>query len=76
MLVTVIACSAERYARPSGPAPRYEAAPVAPWDAGASPGDPLDTQLGSLGATDLHVDAGSIQGAQPAGSHEKVQENS
>jgi hypothetical protein len=33
----VLACSGERYARPIGPAPTYEAAPVMPWDAGAAP---------------------------------------
>ena len=32
-----LACSGERYARPSGPAPSYEAAPVLAWDAGAAP---------------------------------------
>lgn len=36
VLVACSACSAERYARPAGPAPRYEAAPLVPWaDAGA-----------------------------------------
>jgi hypothetical protein len=32
---SVVACPAERYQRPALPAPRYEVAPVAPWDAGA-----------------------------------------
>jgi hypothetical protein len=31
----VAACSGERYARPAGPTPRYEQAPLPPWDAGA-----------------------------------------
>ena len=36
-LGAALACSGERYARPSGPAPSYEAAPVLAWDAGAAP---------------------------------------
>ena len=77
MLITVIACSAERYARPGGPAPRYEAAPVAPWDAGApASGDSLATPFDNLEGTGLRVDAGSIQGAVPrTGSHERLQED-
>lgn len=78
MLVTLIACSAERYARPDGPAPRYEAVPVAPWDAGApgSGGDSLATPFDDPEGAGLKIDAGSIQGAaQPVGSQEKVQEN-
>jgi hypothetical protein len=40
MLVACSACSAERYARPAGPAPRYEPAPLVPWaDAGAQSTD-------------------------------------
>jgi hypothetical protein len=36
-LGAALACSGERYARPSGPAPSYEAAPVLAWDAGSAP---------------------------------------
>lgn len=36
-LGAALACSGERYARPSGPAPSYEAAPVLAWDAGTAP---------------------------------------
>ena len=36
-LGAALACSGERYARPSGPAPSYETAPVMAWDAGAAP---------------------------------------
>lgn len=77
MLITVIACSAERYARPSGPAPRYEAAPVASWDAGApGSGDSLATPFDALEANSPAGDAGSHQGAvQRKGSHESVQED-
>ena len=35
---TLGGCSTDRYARPTGPAPRYEAAPLPPWDAGQAPG--------------------------------------
>jgi hypothetical protein len=77
MLMSAIACSAERYARPSGPAPRYEAAPVAPWDAGApGSGDSPATPFDDLEAPRLHGDAGSNHGALPGkGSHESVQED-
>ena len=77
VLVPVIACSAERYARPGGPAPRYEAAPVAAWDAGApTSGDSLATPSDNLDATGPHGDAGRIRGeAQRTGPHERVQEN-
>jgi hypothetical protein len=43
------ACSGERYARPSGPAPSYEAAPLPPWDAGAERSP--DGREGSLKVT-------------------------
>ena len=37
------ACSPERYARPSGPAPVYESLPLPAWDAGLpAPGEGLD----------------------------------
>lgn len=77
MLILVVACSAERYARPGGPAPRYEAAPVAPWDAGAPASeDSFAAPFDHRDATGPMVDAGSIQGAAPrTGSHERVQEN-
>lgn len=77
VLITTVACSAERYARPDGPAPRYEAAPLAPWDAGAAAaGDSLATPFGGAEATGLRVDAGRVEGAaQHTGSHERVQEN-
>jgi hypothetical protein len=35
------ACSGERYARPAGPAPRYEEAPVLAWDGGTAPVEPV-----------------------------------
>ena len=38
--VQVLACSGERYARPPGPVPRYEEAPVMAWDAGVAPSEP------------------------------------
>jgi len=38
--VEVLACSGERYARPPGPVPRYEEAPIVAWDAGAAPEEP------------------------------------
>jgi hypothetical protein len=38
IVVGALGCSGERYARPSGPAPRYETAPVASWDAGSAQG--------------------------------------
>jgi hypothetical protein len=38
--VEAAACSGERYARPEGPAPRYEAAPVLAWDGGAPQPEP------------------------------------
>jgi hypothetical protein len=77
MLITGIACSAERYARPSGPAPRYEAAPVAPWDAGApGAGDSLATPFDDLEGNSLHGDAGSTRGGvQRNDSHDSVQED-
>jgi hypothetical protein len=77
MLMIVVACSAERYARPSGPAPRYEAAPVAPWDAGApGSGDSLAPVLDDVEGNDLHSDAGSPRGAvQREDAHESVQED-
>jgi hypothetical protein len=77
MLITAVACSAERYARPSGPAPRYEAAPVLAWDAGApGSGASLATPFDDLGANNLPGDAGSNQGAvQPKGLLESVQED-
>jgi hypothetical protein len=37
VLGAAFACSGERYARPEGPVPRYEPAPVLAWDAGAPP---------------------------------------
>lgn len=37
MGVQLLGCSGERYARPPGPVPRYEEAPVMAWDAGATP---------------------------------------
>jgi hypothetical protein len=62
MLVTApqLGCSAERYARPSGPAPRYELAPLAPWDAGAAPTeDPLAAALSDEPERPAPADAGS-----------------
>jgi hypothetical protein len=46
--VQVLACSGERYARPPGPVPRYEEAPVMAWDAGA-PAEPpaVEAPLGA-----------------------------
>jgi hypothetical protein len=38
--MTVLGCSGERYARPPGPVPIYEEAPVLAWDAGADPEAP------------------------------------
>jgi hypothetical protein len=29
-------CGSDRYARPAGPAPRYESAPLPPWEGGAA----------------------------------------
>ena len=48
--VQVLACSGERYARPPGPVPRYEEAPVMAWDAGApSVGSPaVEDPLGVI----------------------------
>jgi hypothetical protein len=44
--VFVLACPAERYHRPPLPAPQYEVAPVAPWDAGAPAPNVLDPEPG------------------------------
>lgn len=41
----LLACPAERYQRPPLPAPRYEVAPVSPWDAGVSDPSALDPEL-------------------------------
>lgn len=38
-VLLVSACSGERYSRPAGPVPRYEAAPVMAWDAGVPPAE-------------------------------------
>jgi len=38
--VQALGCSGERYARPAGPVPVYEEAPVLAWDAGATPETP------------------------------------
>jgi hypothetical protein len=52
--VQVLGCSGERYARPAGPAPRYEQAPVMAWDAGASPsGIPDGAQVHSRAGAPL-----------------------
>lgn len=77
VLITTVACSAERYARPDGPAPRYEVAPVAPWDAGAPAArDSLAAPFHVAEAAGPRVDAGRGEGAtQGTGSHERVQEN-
>jgi len=45
--VEALACSGERYARPPGPVPRYEEAPVLAWDAGAPPEQPAARVLPS-----------------------------
>lgn len=80
VLISIIACSAERYARPSGPAPRYEAVPVSPWDSGAPSADDgqlLSTPPGAEAPPGLRAhDAGrALESAQPTGSDERVQEN-
>jgi hypothetical protein len=47
--VQVLACSGERYARPPGPVPRYEQAPVMAWDAGAPAESPaVEAPLGAI----------------------------
>jgi len=38
--VQAMGCSGERYARPAGPVPVYEQAPVLAWDAGAAVATP------------------------------------
>lgn len=35
--LVLYACPAERYSRPPGPAPRYESAPLPPWQGEATP---------------------------------------
>ena len=46
--VQMLACSGERYARPPGPVPRYEEAPVIAWDAGAPAESPaVEAPLGA-----------------------------
>jgi hypothetical protein len=50
LVAFVLACPAQRYQRPPLPAPRYEVAPVAPWDAGGSEPGVLDPEPG-LSAT-------------------------
>lgn len=66
LLLGVSACSAERYARPNGPSPRYEAAPLAPWDAGAL--SPEESPFDSAGADGSHADAGRVRAlAEPEG---------
>jgi hypothetical protein len=58
--VQVLACSGERYARPPGPVPRYEEAPVMAWDAGSAPSEPAARAASSAveappGATSVPV---------------------
>ena len=36
-MVALAGCSSERYGRPPGPAPRYETAPLAPWENATTP---------------------------------------
>jgi hypothetical protein len=43
--VEALACSGERYARPPGPVPRYEQAPVLAWDAGVPPEGPTARRM-------------------------------
>lgn len=55
--VQVLACSGERYARPPGPVPRYEEAPVMAWDAGAPAESPaVEAPLGVAPAPARAVD--------------------
>ena len=42
--VCVLACPADRYQRPQLPPPRYEIAPLAPWDAGPPGLDSLEQE--------------------------------
>lgn len=63
-LVSSSACSGERYSRPEGPVPRYEPAPVLPWDAG---GPPPSEELG-LGAEEAEGAGARAASARAAGS--------
>jgi hypothetical protein len=58
--LVLVACAAERYVRPAGPAPQYESAPLAPWanEATAEPGSPGDESLESEIERALAADAG------------------
>ena len=44
-------CSSERYGRPPGPAPRYETAPLAPWENATTP-----QSAGGEGALQQEID--------------------
>jgi len=51
-------CRSERYARPPGPAPRYEVAPLAPWHDATRSAEPGGGALEGEIDRALSVDAG------------------
>ena len=69
-LAASFSCGSERYARPPGPAPRYESAPLAPWTNGATPApgaageDALESEIERALATD--AGASSSNGKEEA----------
>ena len=72
-LGALLACPSERYARPPGPAPRYESAPLAPWtngttpEPGASGDDALEAEIERALAGDAGPAPGSGKDEAPRG---------
>ena len=63
------ACSSERYGRPPGPAPRYETAPLAPWENATTP-----ESEGGEGTLQKEIDRALAADAGPP-TKEKAPEN-